>query len=200
MNLWARVFTTLYRRVWIMAKDLTTHIASTESTPFELRLLDASSLAAYEAYRPGQGAKAWKRIEAGHQAILVCEGARIVGSVWTATKRAYIPYLDRDVLLSDHDVYTYDAFTHPEYRRRGVATLRNDLLVTQCQTTGYKRAAAVVAFENYVGLRSAAAAGYERLGSFACLRLGITQIDLPGATNSINIPRLVSPINRRAPG
>ncbi|HYP05114.1 MAG TPA: GNAT family N-acetyltransferase [Bryobacteraceae bacterium] len=197
MNLLQRIYTTVYRRVWIVSKEFATHTDATANGDFTMRYLDAKSLDAYEAFRPGQTAKAVERMEGGSRAILVCDGDQIVGCVWASTDRAYIPYIDRDIVLRPGEMYTHDAFTHPDYRRRGVATIRNSMLVREYKRLGYERAAGIVAFENHVGLRSAESAGYARVGVFACVRLGFRQLDLPGRGCEGEQKRFVSPLNRR---
>jgi GNAT superfamily N-acetyltransferase len=156
--------------------------------------LETSMLAEYATFRPGKRAEAEHRLAEGHRAILVCEGIRIVGCVWAATERAYVPYLNRDIILRPREMYTFDAFTHPDFRRRGVATLRNSFLSPEYRRQGYERAAGIVAFENHPGVRSAEAAGYMRQGVFGCVRLGITQIDLPGP--EVGSERFVRPLKR----
>jgi GNAT superfamily N-acetyltransferase len=197
MNLFQRLHTTIHRRVWILSKNLLRHEAAVDVSGLHMRFLEPDMLDAYTAFRPDQREKASIRLREGHRAVLVCDGDRIVGAVWAATGRAYIPYLDRDILLDAREIYTYDAFTLPEYRRRGIATIRNSFLAPEYRRLGYDRAAAIVAFENHVGLRSAEAAGYERVGEFFCVRFGIGQIDFAGANPSGDQVRFAAPVNRR---
>lgn len=185
MNLFQRVYTTIYRRVWVLSKDL---LRNEERAPDAVGLhacfLQPEMLDAYAAFRPGKLDEAVQRMEKGNRSVIVYEGERIVGCVWTAVDRAYIPYLNRDIILGPREIYTFDAFTHPDARRRGIATFRNTFLTPEYRRMGYERAAGIVAFENHTGIRSAEAAGYEREDVFGCVRLGLAQIDLPGPTIS----------------
>lgn len=196
MTFWQRVYTSVHRRVWVLSKDL---LLDEEDNPantqeFHMRFLTTDSLEAYEAFRPGGRVSASRRLNAGHRAILVCDSERIVGCVWAATGRAYVPYLDRDIVLGPHEVYTFDAYTHPDFRRRGVSKIRNLFLIPEYRRMGYDRAAAIVAFENRPGIRSAEAAGYRQVGVFGCVRLGFTQIDLPCGT--VGGKRFARPLTR----
>jgi hypothetical protein len=193
MNLVQRFYTTFYRRVWVLSKDLLRdedRIPQTHS--FHMSFLEPAMLDAYAAFRPGKRDEAIERLRHGMRSIVVWDGDRIVGCVWAATERAYIPYLNRDIVLGPREIYTFDAFTHPEFRRRGIATIRNGFLTPAYRQMGYARAAGIVAFENFTGIRSAEAAGYKRVGVFSCLRFGISQIDRPGP--NVGQDRFVAPV------
>jgi len=122
-----------------------------EANLSDLHLLDALKECAYHRHN------AISRLNNGERWFIGTEtsSGRLANFRWVNETAGYIPEISRYVLLSPGEVYIYDLFTVPEFRRRGVdATIRH-AVYTHLQTAGVEKIYAYIRGSNYASLRAA---------------------------------------------
>jgi GNAT superfamily N-acetyltransferase len=119
------------------------------ATPVHIRPLAEGDLGAYRSFRPRQSdIEVRARLAAGQHCCAAWTGSGIVSACWAATGRLYIPYLWRDLVLREGDVYFFDAYTKAEHRGQGYAPAVYRQLVRHFGQAGYKRVVGILAVEN----------------------------------------------------
>lgn len=75
---------------------------------------------------------------------------------WVSLRRAFIPELNRDLIVRPSQAYVYDLETTPEFRRRGIeATTRQFTYDVLHQQYGVNDIVAYILGDNYASLRAA---------------------------------------------
>lgn len=173
-TLLTKVTTSVHRRALFMAKPIDGRARVPEpALRVEIGRLEPHDLAAYGRFRPRQSPRSIRRrIERGNVCYAAWHRGRIVHAAWAATGRARVSYLDRDLLLGEDDVYMFDSFTLPAYRRKALTATREALLLARFAERGYRRAVGVVAVENDAGRGWSRSLGYRPLGLYGYRRLG----------------------------
>ena len=95
---------------------------------------------------------------------------------WTATSSVYVPYMRRVLNIPPGDVYSYDSFTAPSQRGRGIYMARNSFTARTHQSEGLERSIALVAFENYSAWLILSRSGLRTLGAYHYLRTPVKGI------------------------
>ena len=125
---------------------------------FDLREADAADLPLLEhtpdaARRMGQAAE---RLARGDRWFVGLD--RETGALATyrwVTMRGYIPEIDCDLIAGPGEIYIYDLFTVPAYRRRGAdATIRH-ATYSRLRDDGVVRILAYISASNHASLRAA---------------------------------------------
>lgn len=180
-----RIATTFYRRTIVLAQTI--RQATGEGMPppgLEIQDLGAHEVASYLQLRPDQTeSEVRARLARGHRCRTLRRGARIVHAGWLARGVADVPYLEGCLVLAPEDLYSYDSFTAPDWRGRGLAPARHLDLLRGGADPGARRLLTVVAIENRSGLRVFAKLGYRTLGGYTVARLGPWRrwwVDSPG--------------------
>jgi SAM-dependent methyltransferase len=139
--------------------------------PLEFGLLDAAAIDEYNAFRRGVDPNAARRqLEAGHRCFLARSDGRIVGSCWSANQNAWSMYLSREIPLAADEVYTYDAFTAPDARGKGVLPALVAHMHGVHRTMRMRREIGLTVPENYasmasnIGYKTAGMMGYAGVG------------------------------------
>src|SRR5215468_718923 len=90
-----RVFTTFYRRMFLMVRPLDVAIPDVHPRlPVVIKRLTDKDILAYRKFRPEQGAHMIRsRLGRGDRCYAAWYEGRIVHAGWIATKRVYVPYL-----------------------------------------------------------------------------------------------------------
>jgi hypothetical protein len=73
---------------------------------------------------------------------------------WVTTSAAYIPELDRHLILGPTDVYIYDLNTLPEFRKRGIDGFTRRYTYSCLRDTGYTRVYAYIHGDNHASLQA----------------------------------------------
>jgi ribosomal protein S18 acetylase RimI-like enzyme len=197
-----KVLTTIYRRMFLMVRPLDATIPDLRPCiPALFKVLTREELLAYNRLQPEQYTSLIQaRLACGEQCFAAIYEGRIaqVGSV--GTKRAYIPYLRRDLILQPNDVYVYGSFTFPAYRGYGLAPARAVHMMHHYRQEGYRRMVCVVAIENKSGLRVVQKLGYHTIGLYSCLRFGPWQYDWQRTWGEESLPRLARAVSRAVAG
>ena len=141
--------------------------------PLEVDLLDETRVDEYNLFRGGADSTAApRRLEGGDLCFVARSEGRIVGSCWSATKRAWSVYLSREIPLAADEVYVYDAYTAPEHRGKGVLPVLTAEMHRFHRSKGMRREVAVSVPENQsvmtskIGYRSVGTMGYFALGKY----------------------------------
>ncbi|HYN83533.1 MAG TPA: hypothetical protein VES88_18800 [Gemmatimonadaceae bacterium] len=170
----AKLMTTLYRRMLCLVYPLQGRRIPVYNAQLEVefRLLQADEIDAYLSFRPNVGrARIERRLEQGHRCFASWHGEKIIDAGWTATQSVVVPYLGRVLCLDQGDVYSYDAYTLPEYRGYGLYMARNSFTARTNQREGFKRSIALVAPENYAAWVILTRSGLETIGKYSYLRV-----------------------------
>lgn len=135
--------------------------------PLETRPLELDDVDNYVKVRKGNEREdTIERMSKGDLCwCALCEG-QIVGYVWRGKKDVYIPELKRKMTFPEDFYYAYEAYTHPDYRGKGVF---KDLLgawnIYAKENYQYKRAFAIIYPENEPAIRGALSAGTKIIGT-----------------------------------
>lgn len=139
--------------------------------------LSRADIDAYLALRPDTTRlDVERRLARGDRCFVSWSGGRIVDACWSATGSVYVPYLHRFLHVPDGDVYSYDSYTLPAYRGRGLYMARNSYTARANQAEGFRRSIALVAFENYSAWLILTRSGLRTLGAYHYLRLPVRGI------------------------
>jgi hypothetical protein len=134
--------------------------------------LSPSDIGAYLALRPDtRKSEVERRLARGDRCFVSWADGRIVDVCWSATGSVYVPYLARFLHVPDGDIYSYDSYTLPAYRGRGLYMARNSYTARTNQAEGFRRSIALVAFENYSAWLILSRSGLRTLGAYHYLRL-----------------------------
>jgi len=174
-RLWFRALGEIgYRRAYVREFLLDQPFApSPPQIRLEFDLLDSTSIDEYNAFRRGVDSDAaCRQLEAGHRCFLARSDARIVGACWSATQHAWSKYLSREIPLSSDEVYTYDAFTAPEARGKGVLPTLTAHMHDVHRSLRMRREIGLTVPENHasmfsnIGYRTIGMMGYIGVGPF----------------------------------
>lgn len=128
-----------------------------------------------------------ERFQSGDLCFVAIDAdGQIAHSRWVTVRRAYIPELDRYLVLSPGQGYFYDGYTRPDRRRRGIDGVVREFIFTSMRTAGCRRIYSYVRGDNPIGLKATRswqeAVGklwYLRLRGFRPLVVGIRNPNLP---------------------
>ncbi|MBN2008150.1 GNAT family N-acetyltransferase [candidate division KSB1 bacterium] len=106
----------------------------------------------------------------GHECYLA-RLESVVGYVWVSHDSIYDDRIF-DINLREDQAYMYKAFTHPEFRGRGIyPTLLNDVC-EKLADQGIRTAYIATSIENVSSIRGIRKAGFERLGTVYFFKFG----------------------------
>ena len=189
----AKLLTTVYRRMLCLVYPLQGRRIPVYHPQLDVdfRLLQPDELGAYATFRPHVARKKIeRRLEQGHLCFTSWHGEKIVDAGWTATGSVAVPYLRRVLCLEPGDVYSYDAYTHPDYRGYGLYMARNSFTARTNQKEGFKRSVALVAPENYTAWVILTRSGLETIGEYSFIRLPLRGIYWQRAVGGKELPQL----------
>ena len=170
---------TIYRRAIVIEHRLDGPIPEfAPRVPVEIGVLDETQIEEYVSFRPeADRPELLRRLEKGDVCHTARHDGRLVYVSWSATRRAYIEYLDREIDLAPGDVYSYAAYAAPEFRGANIVAVVGAFRMHYFAGLGYRRIVAVVVPENTRALRSFAKLGYRPCGTMGCIRLGPWRYD-----------------------
>ncbi len=133
--------------------------------------LNAADIEQYNAFRkPSDPDSAQRRMSAGHRCFIARHTDKIVCASWGATRNARSGYLSAPIALTSDEAYTYDLFTAPEWRRRGIAIAVTRALHNFYRAEGKRRVLRVIVPENYAAITGTL--GYHSIGRMGFLGIG----------------------------
>jgi len=102
-----KVATTFYLRIFAFVCPLDLPGPQAKAGGPAVVLLDETQMADYCRLRPQQSPKLIRRrLAAGHECLLVRQQGELVHSGWVGTGRVWVPYLNRDIMLGAHEIYS----------------------------------------------------------------------------------------------
>jgi len=190
-----KALTTFYRRMILMVRSLDAPLpAFSSQLPVTFERLSEKDVSAYQKFRPEHGLTWLQRCLArGDSCFAAYHEGHIVHAVQVATQHVYVPYLSRGLILQPGDVYSYDSFTAPAYRRYGLAAARAVYVMRHYQCEGYQRMVCLIALENAAGRHVMQKLGYHALGLYSYLHLHPWQWYWQQAWNMEPLLRLSGP-------
>jgi hypothetical protein len=170
----------------------------TPKTPVTLEILDKAQIAEYLAFRPeADPLDIAQRFAMGQLCVVARHQGRIVNANWLTTGRiqpkVWIPYLERYLSLAPDEVYGYDAFTAPEFRRLNISSVRSLYMHRYLRDAGYKRLVGIALPENTANLRRMKRAEYRRIGVMGVIRLGPWRWPFSWVRRSVRRPETTTP-------
>lgn len=105
-----------------------------------------------------------KRIKEGHICFLGWSGQKPIHIRWIFVRSLYLPYLHRTLILYPGEVYRDEAFTLPDYRRKGVYSYAGYLMRQVLKELGYDRLVCMFASWNLSPQSQAERMGLEKVG------------------------------------
>jgi ribosomal protein S18 acetylase RimI-like enzyme len=94
------------------------------------------------------------RFKQGHRCFLGIEesSGKLTNYRWVNTSAAFIPELDRYLMLKPGDAYAYDLNTLPAFRKRGIDAYTRYYAYNHLRETGYRRILAYIHGDNFPSL------------------------------------------------
>ena len=147
--------------------------AATPRLPVVIGLLERADLHDYFEFRSyTRESLVRDRFEAGHWCFTARHMGRLVAAIWVASGSAWIHYLSRKVELAPHQLYSYDAFTAPQYRGQNLAPALLAEILRHFQATGYSTLLTAVRHENVASVRSFAKLGFRPYARMGYVKVG----------------------------
>ena len=168
-----KVRTTVHRRMYLMLRPLDEPIP--EPAPkgsFAYREMGPETQPAYLEMLPSRRGLIEARLASGARCFLAMDGERIAHGYWMGVGRVRIDYLAGDLILPPDSVYTYDSYSPPAYRGRGLAQAVGLHAMGVARAEGRARAWCLPAVENAAGIRPVEAIGYRRVAVLHRLGVG----------------------------
>ncbi len=176
-ELGARALTFVYRRMLFMSYQLDDVRIPVYNASLDISFgtLQPKDIDAYLRFRQN----AWRRdieerLMHGDRCFVSWHGREIVDACWTATGLIYVPYMRKLLRIPPGSVYSYDSYTAPEFRGRGIYMARNSYTARVHQSEGLSRSIALVAYENYSAWLILTRSGLKTLGAYHYLRTPLT--------------------------
>jgi ribosomal protein S18 acetylase RimI-like enzyme len=94
------------------------------------------------------------RFKQGHRCFMGIEEStgKLTNYRWVNTSAAFIPELDRYLILKPGDAYAYDLNTLPAFRKRGIDAYTRYYAYNHLRETGHRRILAYIHGDNYPSL------------------------------------------------
>jgi GNAT superfamily N-acetyltransferase len=165
---------TVYRQIYLLECDLHQPIAKVEpAIPVVIGPLDPTAIDDCLELCPHVSRETLEeRFAAGH----VCFGGRWQGRLvytnWFAPRGAWLNWVRQQIECEPGEAYTYDAFTHPEFRGKQIAPAGSAHLLHYAKAAGYHRVIRATLTWNRPALRAHAKAGYHPYALIGCVRVG----------------------------
>jgi ribosomal protein S18 acetylase RimI-like enzyme len=106
-----------------------------------------------------------RRRAAGHRGFVARREGSLVGSCWVARGEMWSDYLRRAIPLAHDTACTYETWTLPAARGRGIGPALRAHVAGEVRRVGCRRLLATVYLENQPALRLVEKLGYRRIGT-----------------------------------
>lgn|GEM_PF-1656559 len=172
-ELGARVVTFGYRRMLFMAYSLDAIRIPVYNASIDVTFgtLQPNDIDAYLRFRRNaERDTVEKRLMHGDRCFVSWYEKEIVDACWTATGMIHVPYIRRYLRIPAGDVYSFDSYTAPDFRGRGIYMARNSYTARVHQAEGLSRSIALVAYENYSAWLILTRSGLQTLGAYHYVR------------------------------
>ena len=202
-ELGARALTFAYRRMLFMSYSLDRVRIPVYNPSIDVIFdtLRPNDIEAYLRFRQGaERSTIEKRLMHGDRCFVSWYGKEIIDACWTATGMIHVPYLRKYLRIPPGNVYSFDSYTSPEFRGRGVYMARNSYTARAHQSEGLTRSIALVAYENYSAWLILTRSGLKTLGAYHYLRTPVTGLYWETIEPGHELPVLVGERARGAAG
>ena len=164
---------TAYRRVTLIERCLDRPVEPAHpAIPVDTGALAPSDEGAYNALRPQSPPGLFRqRLELEEVCIGAWHDGRLLAAGWLVMDRAPVPYLGLELPLGRKDAWSYDGFTHPELRRRGIGTARLAGLLQEASALGARRVLAAVLPENHDAFGPTTRTGWRTIATVRAVRV-----------------------------
>jgi ribosomal protein S18 acetylase RimI-like enzyme len=164
----------VYREVVLVERELKNlWVETSTDVSIQVRRLRRSDVPAYLDLRTDQSEEeVVRRLDNGHFAYVTWTEGRISSAVWYQDGPVWIPDVDHLLTLGPREVYSYDSFTSPDLRGRGIAPARGVQTMRLMRAAGYRSVIGFVLPENRAGFRQPEKLGLKRTGRIGYLQLG----------------------------
>jgi GNAT superfamily N-acetyltransferase len=164
---------TAYRRVTLIERCLDRPVEPAHPRiPVDTGALAPSDEGAYNALRPESPRGRFRqRLELGEVCIGSWHEGRLLAAGWLVMDRAPVPYLGLELPLGRDDAWSYDGFTQPELRRRGIGTARLAGLLQEASARGARRVLAAVLPENRDAFGPTNRTGWRTIATVRAVRM-----------------------------
>jgi len=97
-----------------------------------------------------------ERLRSGHRCFMGIEEAtgKLTNYRWVNTSDAYIPELQRYLVVKPGEAYIYDLNTLPEFRRRGIDAYTRHWIYSYLRDSGYSKVYAYIHGDNTTSLKA----------------------------------------------
>jgi GNAT superfamily N-acetyltransferase len=173
--LWFKVWGELcYRRLGLFELRLDSPVPQQPSRiPIAVAPLAVGQSAEYAALDPNSDpAEIGPRLAAGHSCFVARSGNEPVGSCWVAREALWSAYLRTNIELAGDEACTYETYTAPEARGRGVGPALRAEVARMLSEAGDRRLLATVHPENAPAIRLVEKLGYRRIGTIGYFGAG----------------------------
>jgi GNAT superfamily N-acetyltransferase len=162
--LWFKVLgETVYRRLAVYAFPIDKSLPEPGDVQAELGLLD--DVAEYLELLPqADAAEIHARLRDGHRCLVARSDGRIVHVRWSSTESVWVDVLGCMFHLAPGHELGYGTFTHPDFRRYGLAGAVRAEMIRRLRNEGITCSLAIVEPENMPSVRFNAKFGSRRIG------------------------------------
>ena len=190
----ARALTFAYRRMLFMSYPLQGVRIPVYNASIDVSFgtLQPNDIDAYLRFRQNaQRNVVERRLMHGDRCFVSWYGREIVDACWTATGMIYVPYMRRYLRIPPGSVYSFDSYTAPELRGRGIYMARNSYTARVHQSEGLSTSIALVAYENYSAWLILTRSGLKTLGAYHYVRTPLTGIYWETVEPGQELPELI---------
>jgi GNAT superfamily N-acetyltransferase len=174
-TVWFKVLAELcYRRLGIHELRLGGPIPQLEARiPIAVAPLAEHDVDEYAALSPNSDpAQIGPRLAAGHACYVARGGSELVGSCWVARGTLWSDYLHTNIDLAGDEACTYETYTAPRARGRGIGAALRGEVARILGEAGDSRLLATVEPENAPAVRMVEKLGYRRIGTIGYFGVG----------------------------
>lgn len=114
-----------------------------------------------------------RRLREGAECVLCWIGNALAHYWWETARPAHLPYLRKNFLPLEGDIYVGEAFTHRAFRGQGITTATAIVALHRARDRGFSRSIGITAWWNAPSLRvSWQRTGRTLAGTVGCWRVG----------------------------
>jgi RimJ/RimL family protein N-acetyltransferase len=163
-----------YRRLYVLARELDQPIIEQSvRIPITIDLLQKEEVSEYVGFRViADDDEVIARMNEGHLCFVVRHEGRIIHTCWVSERYAFTTYLRLPIPMFPGDVYSYDSFTHPDYRGNNISPARAVYMFKFMHQAGFKRIVSAVMPDNYRSLRSLMKTGFHIFALLGYVKIG----------------------------
>jgi GNAT superfamily N-acetyltransferase len=141
--------------------------------PVRIELLREDQVDEYSSFYPWTAPDdARQRLRQGQLCFVARHEGKLVAADWASTESTYSRDLHCIFSLQPGDVYTYEIYTLPEFRRQRIATVIKVEILRHFRAAGCRRFLNLISPDNGASLHTNEKLGYRRVGLIGYWGLG----------------------------